>query len=475
MRDRTLDRTPRRLFADADHAAAGMMQQAEEAKRYMLRADCEALFKRVVELATGGGEVEVNIDSRWVGNLRWARNRVSSAGDTTNHTLRITRIINGARGDVSTNKFDDAALKLSLQTAERLIRFYSENPDAPPLPPKQQYLQPQLWSDASYNLTASARSETAKALTEAPVTQKLVSAGYMQTSAFVRSIYNTTGMDAYYAATQAEYSTTIRNPSGTGSGWAGVTKQDWTAVDAKQISATALKKCVESADPRAVEPGRYTLIMEPQAVHDMFIYVIYNLDRYSAENMQTVFTLRPGQSKIGLKVFDDRITVGTDPMDPGAGYIPFDYEGYPYRAVNWVEKGVLRQLSYNRRYALSQIGDGIPLPNPYSYRMSGGDTSIDEMIASTERGLLVTRLSSVNVIDNPSLLMTGVTRDGLWPIEKGKVKFSVKNFRFTDSPMFAFNNVEQLGRPERVYGYYPTTVPPVKVRDFNFTSLSDAV
>jgi len=460
--------TPRRFLPlDPDPAA--------DPARYLSRADSEALFHRVQRLSAGGGEVGVTIESRWTGNLRWARNRVSSSGDTSDHTLRITRVIRGARGDVSTNKFDDVSLTLALQTAERLVQFYSENPDANPLPGAQTYLAPKLWSDASYNLSALTRSDAARKLTEPVVAQQLVAAGYLQTGVTVRSIYNTSGMNAYYAATQAEYSTTVRNPQETGSGWAGVTKQDWSTIDAKTITSLALKKCVDSADPRAIEPGRYTVIMEPQAVHNLFVFVIYALDRYAAENFQTVFTLRPGQSKIGVKVFDDRLTVSTDPMDPEAGYIPFDYEGYPYRAVKWVENGVLKELAYTRQYALSQLGHGVPLPNPNAYRLSGGNTSLDEMIASTERGLLVTRFGGVNTLDGASLLMTGVSRDGLWLVEKGKIKFPVKNMRFTDSPMFAFNNIEQLGIPQRVYNWSPAIVPPIKVRDFNFSSMSDAV
>jgi predicted Zn-dependent protease len=210
-------------------------------------------------------------------------------------------------------------------------------------------------------------------------------------------------------------------------------------------------------------------------VHQMMVQAIYQLDRYAAENFDTVFTLRPGQSKIGLKVFDERVTLSTDPMDPEMGYIPFDYQGWPYRAVKWVEHGILKELAYNRDYALSQLGHGLALPNPYSYRMSGGDTSIEEMIATTKRGLLVTRLNGVSVLHGPSLLSTGTSRDGLWLIENGKIKFPVKNMRFTESPMFIFNSIAQLGKPVRVYAGNPTTVPPVKVLDFNFSSLADAV
>lgn len=463
------DRTPRSLFAPVERTAP------DGSARYMSREDCDALFKRIVQLGKGGGETSIHIDSRWTGNFRWARNAPTTAGDTADHTVNITRNIRGAMGNSSTNKFDDASLSLALQTAERVIQFYGENKDAAPLPGKQQYLKPQIWSDATYALDAEKRSGGARALAEPALQAKLLSAGYLQVGARSSAVLSTTGMDAYYAATAAEFSATVRNPGGTGSGWAGVSHKDWSTIDARGLAAIAQKKCIDSSDPRAIEPGRYTLIMEPQAVHQMMVQAIYQLDRFSAENFNTVFTLRPGQSKIGLKVFDERVTLSTDPMDPEMGYIPFDYQGYPYRPVKWVENGVLKELSYAREYALSQLGHGTPLPNPFSYRMSGGDTPIEEMIATTKRGLLVTRLNGVNVLHGPSLLSTGTSRDGLWLIENGKIKFPVKNMRFTESPMFIFNNIAQLGKPVRVYSGNPTTVPPVKVLDFNFSSLADAV
>ncbi len=443
--------------------------------RILSRDDCQSLFKRVLALSHGGGETSVNIDSVWLGNFRWARNQPTTAGDTTQHTVSIVRSIRGARSQISTNKFDDASLTLALRSVEGLIQYYSENPDVSPFPGPQQYLQPHIWSDASYGLTAKGRSDVARQRSEPAVQAQLMSAGYLQVSANTRAVFNTSGMEAYYAATAAEYSVTVRNPAGTGSGWAGVTQRDWTQIDTAKLTAVAQKKCVDSSDPVAVEPGRYTVILEPQAVHSFMVNAIYALDRFAAENFQTVYTLRPGQSKIGLKVFDERITLSTDPLDPVAGYIPFDYEGYPFRPVEWVKNGVLRELAYTRQYALSQLGHGVPLPNPYAYKMSGGTTSIDEMIATTRRGLILTRLNGVNTLDGGSLLLTGTSRDGIWLIENGKISKAVKNMRFTESPMFIFNKVQQLGVPVRVYAGYPAVVPPVKVDDFNFTSLSDSV
>lgn len=449
--------------------------ESDQESRFLSNDNCETIFKRVLALTKGGGETRVQIESEWTGGLRWARNRVTSAIDMTSQEIYILRSIRGASSIASTNKLDDAALSIAIGTAEQTLLYYTESPDSGKLPGKQTYLQPDLWSDATYELGADKRSSAGYDMVSPLVEANLLSAGYLQVGVRTRSVYTTSGMTTYYPSTVAQYSVTVRNPSGTGSGWAGIDMQDWARIDAAEITDRAKDKCVRSADPKAVEPGRYTLIMEPQAVHDLMVRAIYAMDRYSAENFQTVYTLRHGQSRIGFKVFDERITIRTDPMDPECGYIPFDREGFPYRPVTWVEKGILKELAYNRSYALSQLGSGDPLPNSFSYRIDGGPSSIEEMITTTKRGLLVTRLGSLHVLHWSSLLTTGVTRDGLWLIENGKVVSSVKNFRFTESPMFAFNNIEQIGAPQRILSYYPTIVPAIKVNDFNFTSLSDAV
>jgi predicted Zn-dependent protease len=201
-----------------------------------------------------------------------------------------------------------------------------------------------------------------------------------------------------------------------------------------------------------------------------------NIDRTLAENGTGPFAMGSGQSKIGQKVMDPRITIGADPMDPDLGFPPFSGSGHVYHPVTWVQDGVLKELSYFRPYGIRKLGLNRGLPNSGAFRMSGGTTTVDEMIATTERGLLVTRFSDLSVIDPNSLLVEGYTRDGLWLVEKGKIAKPVKNFRITESPMFVLNNVEQLGAPVRVFHpSAPAIVPPIKARDFSFTSLSEAV
>jgi predicted Zn-dependent protease len=194
-------------------------------------------------------------------------------------------------------------------------------------------------------------------------------------------------------------------------------------------------------------------------------------------------THRLGVSKLGQRILDERITISHDPSDPELGVVPFSVEASaggidvePYHPVTWVRNGVLQTLSYDRDYALRALAENNGAPNSGAFRMSGGGTSTDEMIATTPRGLLVTRFSALRLVDGPSRTYTGVTRDGLWLIEHGKIKKAVKNMRFSDSPLFVFNNVEQLGAPMQVFSpSAPAIVPTVKARDFNFISLVDAI
>lgn len=449
--------------------------RSDDTQRVLSRETCDALFKRLLELTQGGGETILHLEAVWTGDLRWANNHIISSGDTRTTELRILRSINGAVADASTNRLDDAALRLALATAERTLLYRPENRESQPLPGPQTYLHPTIWSDATYNLDARARADLGAKLVAPAAAQNLLAAGYTQVSATTRAVYNTAGMRAYYAATDAQYSATVRNPMGTGSGWAGRSDYDWKRIDPNALSAVALKKCITSANPRAVEPGRYTVIFEPQAVYDFILPIMSFMDRQAAESYMTPFTLRPGQSKIGVKMFDERVSISTDPMDPECGYIPFDYQGYPYRAAHWVQDGVLAALPYGKNYAITKLGLAEPLLNPIAFRMRGGSATLDEMIASTQRGLLVTRFNDPSVVDGQSLLTVATTRDGAWLIQNGRIAFPIRNLRCSDSPLFMLNSIDTIGPAQRVFSPYPAIVPALKVRDFNFTTLADGV
>jgi len=390
-------------------------------------------------------------------------------------------MIRRASGGASTNALSDDALRDCVVRAESIIILYRENPDDYPDPPLpiHPHLNPVIWFDQTIQVDDSARAAIAdRAIAPAQAAQQ-ISAGYLAVGATGRAVIQSDGLFRYYPYTTVQCSITVRDPKGMGSGWAGVDWNDWTRVEVEHLASTALDKCLRSRNPVAVEPGRYTAILEPQAVCDLVSPIVDRvLERYLAESGNGPFAdpMVPGSSRIGQRVVDSRITLGVDPMDPDCGFVPFDGNGEPFQAVNWIDRGILRELAYDRSYGLRALNRDRALPNPFAYRMSGGTATLEEMIASTARGLVVTRFNDVQLLDMNSMLCTGTTRDGIWLVEHGKISKAVKNFRFTESPMFILNNVEQLGAPQRVFRpWSPAVVPPLKVRDFSFTSLVDAI
>jgi predicted Zn-dependent protease len=430
-------------------------------------------------MAGSTGDTFLNISSYWQGNVRWGRNVIASGGDTQATTTTIARTIRGAGGRAATNAMTDEALKACITQAEALTIFSGENPEEyPDTPPKVlPTTHPKIWSDTTYNLDATARSTAAAPIMTESASDNFLSAGYIYVSAYGNAVADSTGLFRYYPYTTAQYSVTVRDRKGTGSGWAGVDWSDWHRIDVSKLSQIALDKCRRSENPVAVEPGRYDTILEPQALCDLFAPILDRaMDRRMAEMGMGPFAAGGGNSKIGQQLLDERITVSADPMDPDCGFMPFDWNGEPYPHVNWFDHGVLKELAYDRRYGLTELGKDAALPNSRAFRISGGTTSLDEMIATTKRGILVTRFNSVMVIDFPSMLLGGNTRDGLWLIENGKISKAIKNFRFTESPLFILNNIAQLGVPQRVYRPgAPAVVPLIKVHDFSFTGLMDAV
>jgi predicted Zn-dependent protease len=473
------------------------------AARFLSAEECQALITRVAGFATGGGTTTINLRSGWSGNLRWARNRVISSGDIRNNSVTISRENNGANGSSSTNALDDRRLRLTVQRAERVVAMQHEVevPLREGAPFIEEYLKPKIWFDSTYHQEAAQRAGLMQSLIKPAEKEGMFAAGYIRVSAWGQAMMDQTRV-WYYPYTQAEYSVTVRSPDGTGSGWAGVDWNDWARIDTEQLTQRALEKCLRSRNPVRLEPGRYETILEPQAVGDLIAPLMgpATTDRQYAEegdpqnlkdsqyyrpDSQSPFNDGRGYSKIGEKVIDERLSVSTDPTDPDLGFPPFT--GWQvYHPVTWIQDGVLKELPYNRSYAVKRLGrntGGLPMfgffyTASFHMTVTGETASLEEMIATTKRGILVTRFSDIELppLDQKSLLLTGYTRDGTWLIEDGKISHPIKNFRFTESPFFVLNSVEQIGVPQRIYHpTYPIVVPALKVRDFSFTSLSEAV
>lgn len=451
---------------------------------FLSEADCADLMRRVVSFTRGGGDTELWVQTAWIGNVRWARNLVSSSSDLRSNIIELFRNIRGASQGFAINQLNDAALQDAVRVVEHLLMTTRERFESDLIDDYQEPIShPEVWFDTTYHLDAEHRADVARAAIEPVAAAGMLSAGYLEVRAAGVANWNSRKArhPLYMPYTTAQFSLTVRDPQGTGSGWAGVDWSDWTKIDTAHLSAVALDKCLRSRNPVALEPGRYTAILEPQAVGDLMGALINSaaVDRLSTEGGKGPFAGDTiGATKIGQKVLDERITIVSDPMDPDIAFPPFDVRGYDvFNRLVYVEDGILRNLEYQRNpYGIQTLGLNSGLLGIGAFHMTGGFTPIADMIQTTKRGLLVTRFSDVRQIDLKSMLCSGYTRDGLWLVENGQITKAVKNFRFTESPLIVFNQVEQLGVPQRIFHPgAPVAAPPAKVRDFSFTSIADAV
>ncbi len=440
------------------------------------REQSQALIEQIVKMSTADA-ITVNVSSGVTNNIRFAANQVSTAGSVADATVAVTSAFGAKKATVQTNNLSEEALRAAVRQSEALAKLSPDDPESMP------NLGPQAIRnvDASF---ASTESLDASALATAALTAleparkagDLTAAGYLVVSTQTNALGNSAKLFAYHKRTNANYTLTVRTTDGTGSGWAGAEHPDWKQLDVNAISARAIEKARLSRNPVAIEPGRYTVILEPQAVGDLVQLIAFYADARASDEGRSPFTKQGGGNKIGEKIIDSRISIIADPFDPMIRSQPWDGDGLPLGRQVFVDKGVLKELYYSRFWAKKQGKQ--PTGAPTSFIMSGGTTSLDDMIKSTTRGILVTRLWYLREVDPRTILYTGLTRDGTFLIENGKISKAVKNFRFNDSPLFMLNNLEAMGPPVRLAGTEAggaVVVPPVKVKDFNFTSLSDAV
>jgi predicted Zn-dependent protease len=446
--------------------------------RYLGREECEAIAKRALSFASAD-ETRVLITSTNIANTRFAVNQISTGGDSFDSVVTVISRFGKRSGSSSTNQLSDDGLRAAVQMAERIARLSPEDPEAMPELGPQSYRAGTNWSDVTASQDPATRAQAVKRIADPAKSSGLVSTGFMEAITNAQAIANNKGLFAYNRSTASVLTTTVRTTDGTGSGWAGATHHDWSRIDPARLGNRATDKARRSVNPVAIEPGRYTVVFEPTAVGNLVQFITGALNARAADEGRSFFSLPGGKNKVGQKVVDERVTIASDPFDPDVAGSPFTGEGLPAQRAVWIENGVVKNLNYDRFWAEKQ--GRAPSASGGSIRMSGGATSIDEMIRSTPRGLLVTRFWYLRPVDQRTILYTGLTRDGTFLIENGKVTKPVKNLRFNDSPVFMLNNLEAMGVPERVSaseGGEPgqaIMVPPIKVRDFNFTSLSDAV
>ncbi len=440
------------------------------------REESQALLQRIIGFSKAE-RIQVSVNSSHSVNTRFAANQLSTSGSVDDTSIVVQSWFGPKHAVTTSNDLSEASLRRVVAQSEALARLAPDDPEDMPLLGPQTYQPVSAYFEGTAQLSAADRARAAMtALGVARSSNDLQAAGFITTGAAATALANSAGLFAYHPNTYSNYTLTVRTADGTGSGWAGADHPDWSQLDFGAVSERAIAKARASRSPVAIEPGRYTVILEPQAVGDLVQLILFYADARTADEGRSPFVKESGGNKVGEKILDDRISLISDPQDPQLLAQPFNGEGLPLGRQVWVEDGVLKQLSYSRFWAKKQGKE--PTGFPSSVKLAGGTSSLDQMIAATDRGVLLTRLWYLREVDPRTILYTGLTRDGTFLIENGKIGKALRNFRFNESPLFMLNNLEGLGRGERLAGTEAggdVVMPSLKVKDFNFTSLSEAV
>ena len=445
-------------------------------------SEAEALLKKVLALSKAD-ELEATLRGERIAYTRFGASTVSTSGDTEDLSLVVNAHFGQRGGVATTNTLDDQGLEKVVRAAEEIARLRPEDPEQQPFLSKQQYTPIEsAFDEETYRADAQMRARGVAATINPARAKNLAAAGlFDHTGGFVARA-NTRGNFGYTRTTQTSFTTTVRTADelgSTGSGWGSAMSHRISDINAEAIGARAIEKAILSRNPVALEPGNYMVILEPNAVGDLVGLMMGFFSARTADEGRSFLTKRGGGNRLGEQVFGKGISIYADPsfaMSPGA---PFDDEGLPTTRMDFVSGGIVKNLIYSRYWAKKQGTE--PTPNPTNLIMEGGQTSIEEMIKSTPRGVLVTRFWYNRLVDPQSVLYTGLTRDGTFLIENGRIKSAIKNFRFNESPVKMLNNIEAMSPVVRITGSErigsgrPLLAPALKIRDFSFTSLSEAI
>jgi predicted Zn-dependent protease len=456
----------------------------------LTQSRAEPIFEQIKKFSSVE-EIEVIFSSTDFSLTRFANNTIHQNVAEVNESASIRVAFDGKTARATTNRFDDEGLKRAVQSAESIARVQEPDPDFLPMASAsagEGPNGPSRWFDHTASITPADRADAVGKIVAVAKKDKLVTAGIYSSSQNVEAIVNSNGLSVYHRQTSAEVSITML--AATSSGWQKANSPDIKNVDPVCLAEIAAQKARDSHSPRELPPGKYTVILEPAAVLDLVGFMFWDFGGLAILDQRSFLN-----NRIGTKLFGENITIMDDVAHPLQSNAPFDGEGVRRRRITLVENGVIRNLVYARSTAekmrkseykdkvgeIAVTGHGFPLPNEMGeaptnvvFMTPGNRPTVDQMIAGTERGILITRLWYIREVDPYEKILTGMTRDGTFLVEGGKVKHGLLNFRFNQSLIEMLNNVEAMGRAVRASGEeaFDMVVPAMKIRGFNFTEVT---
>lgn len=450
----------------------------------MTRDEARELTKKALEAAEVP-EVEISLTARRHGFLRFARNAPTTSGLTDAGGATVTawrgkrKATVAGSVDLANPANAVAGLRRLIGEAEAAAKLSPEDPEYMPLLGPQEYPEVEAWDADTAAMPAVRRATAVADAIGVAKQRKVIAAGFFENQAIEEALANSAKLFGYHRGSVATFSLTARTPDDRGSGYTAVSSHRVGSLDFKETAAIAAKKAVDSRGGREIDPSAYPTILEPQAVADILGNTLPRiLAARPADEGRSVFAAPEGKTRLGERIFDPRINVYSDPAHSLIPSSPIGPDGYPAHKADFVREGVLKNLIYSRFWANKHETK----PGPYLSNLviDGSDTPLSKLIATTERGVLVTRLWYIRMVDPQQALFTGLTRDGLFWIEDGEIRYPLKNFRFNESPYRLLAEIDALGQTQPVvagerYSDFRMLLPAIRVKRFRFTSISDAV
>jgi PmbA protein len=440
--------------------------------------ECGDLFGAVQQAAAalGVSDVEALFGAHFGALTRFANNTIHQNVAEQDRWISVRVALDNRTARATTNRFDPDSIRNAVEQALALARSAAPNPDLLPLAEPSAISETKRFDAATAAATPEHRGRAVAEAIRIVESLGQTAAGIYSTGQSIEALFNSRGIAAWHAETMAQFSITAM--ASDSSGWAKASAVSHNSIDPLALARSAAEKARHSCDPREIPSGRYTVILEPAAVLDLVGQMFGDFSATAVADSRSFLT-----DRLGKKLFGENIQITDDVSHPLQAGVPFDGEGVPRRKLTLVDAGVPRDLAYARSSAhkagVAPTGHGFPLPNevgeaPLNIVIAGGSTSLDEMIASTDRGVLVTRLWYIREVDPYEKIMTGMTRDGTFLIENGRIARGLRNFRFNQGIIELLNNVEALSSSVRASGEeaFDMVVPAMKVRGFNFTEVT---
>jgi len=436
------------------------------------------IIDTVLRLAktTGADETEVHVDETADSLTRFANNAIHQNVAERGLNVSIRTVVDSRTARATTNRVDEDSLRAAIEASLSLAHSQPKDPHLLPMPAKQRYRKVNRFMKDTAALTPEDRARAVRRACDLAIQNGQVAAGIFASGLQQSAMGNSRGLFAAYNEAHAEFSITMQETPA--ASWAKANAASVRDFDPQKLALRASQKAQMAVDARELAPGRYTVILEPAAVLDLVGFLFYDFAATALQDKRSCLNER-----MGKQLFGKNITIRDDAYHPLQLGAPFDGEGMPRQQILLVDRGVPKNLVYSRSSAKAagkkSTGHGFALPNEYGEApmnlvFAGGDSSLEKMLASTGRGLLVTRLWYIREVDPYEKVMTGMTRDGLFLVENGKVTTAVRNFRFNQSILEMLRNVEQLGPAVRATGEeaFEMVVPAMKVREFHFSEVT---